>query len=99
MKKMIVGGVKYTEFDAADYLKTKEEIASFLETTLEESDDPQYIAKVLGVVARARGMTQIAKKTGLTRAALYNALSPKGNPEFSTILKVLSALGLKLKLA
>jgi len=90
----------YTVFDAADYLKTEESISGFLEAALEEGgNDPEYIAHTLGIAARARGMTKVAKKAGLSRATLYNALSKKGNPEFSTILKVIGALGLKLKLA
>jgi probable addiction module antidote protein len=88
----------YTVFDAVDYLKSEEEIGYFLEAAFEEGgDDPEYISHALGIAARARGMTKIAKKTGLTRAALYKALSAQGNPEFATIMKVINALGLKLK--
>ncbi len=88
----------YTVFDAADYLKSEQEISSFLEAALDDADgDPELIAHFLGIAARARGMTKIAKKTGLTRAALYKALSAQGNPEFATIMKVINALGLKLK--
>ncbi|MEI6730605.1 MAG: addiction module antidote protein [Pseudomonadota bacterium] len=88
----------YTVFDAADYIKNEDEISGFLKAALEEGeDDPAYIAEILGAVARARGMTKVAKKAGLSRSALYNALSKNGNPEFATILKVISALGLKLK--
>lgn len=90
----------YTVFDATEHLKTEEEIGYFLEAAFEiGGDDPEYIAHVLGIVARARGMTKVAKKAGLSRATLYNALSDKGNPEFATILKVINALGLRLKLA
>lgn len=102
MKKIDLNNLPkgYKVFDVADYLKTERDIAGFLEACFEEGgDDPAYIAKALGAVARARGITKISKKTGLTRATLYNALSKTGNPEFATILKVINALGLKLKLA
>lgn len=94
MKKMT-----YTVFDAADYLKTEKDIAGFLEAAFEEAgDDPVYIAHVLGIVSRARGMGKVAKKTGLTRQSLYKALSADGNPTIGTVIKVMSALGLKLKI-
>lgn len=82
-------------WDAAEYLETEEDMAAYLEAALEEND-PTLIAAALGDITRAKGMTQIAKKTGLGRESLYKALSPDGNPEFSTVLKVVSALGLKL---
>jgi len=83
-------------WDAADHLDTKEDMAAYLEAALEEGD-PQLIAAVLGDIARARGMTQIARETGLGRESLYKALSTEGNPEFATVLKVIKALGLRLK--
>lgn len=86
---------KTSVWDAAEHLKTKADIVAYLEAALEEND-PGLIAAALGDIARARGMTEIAKKTGLGRESLYKALSPKGNPEFSTILKVVTALGLQL---
>lgn len=82
-------------WDAAEHLKTKADIAAYLEAALEEND-PALIAVALGDIARAKGMTQIANETGLGRESLYKALSPEGNPEFSTILKVVNAMGLKL---
>ena len=82
-------------WDAAEYLETEEDMIAYLEAALEEND-PALIAAALGDITRAKGMTQIAKKTGLGRESLYKALSPGGNPEFSTVLKVVSALGLKL---
>ena len=86
----------YTKFDAADLLNTEEDIAAFLAICAEDND-PELMAHALGAAARARGMTGVAKKTGLTRAALYQALSKDGNPTLSTLMKVLSALGLQLK--
>ena len=82
-------------WDAAEYLETEEDMAAYLEAALDEND-PTLVAAALGDITRAKGMTQIAKKTGLGRESLYKALSPDGNPEFSTVLKVVSALGLKL---
>jgi len=82
-------------WDAAEYLETEEDMAAYLEAALEEND-PTLVAAALGDITRAKGMTQIAKKAGLGRESLYKALSPDGNPEFSTVLKVVSALGLKL---
>lgn len=87
--------IKTTPFDAADYLTTVEACAVFLTEAL-KSDDVAYIADALGVVARARGMAQIARKTGLSREGLYKTLSEKGNPEFATVLKILEAVGLML---
>jgi probable addiction module antidote protein len=72
-------------------------MAAYLDACLEEAgDDPAFIAHALGVIARARGMSQLARDTGLARENLYKALSSDGNPEFGTILKVIKALGLKL---
>ncbi|MDD5344510.1 MAG: putative addiction module antidote protein [Smithella sp.] len=82
-------------WDAAEYLETEEDMVAYLEAAL-EVNDPTLVAAALGDITRAKGMTQIAKKTGLGRESLYKALSPDGNPEFSMVLKVVSALGLKL---
>lgn len=88
---------KFTRHDTAEFLKTDEDMAAYLDACLEEAgDDPAFIAHALGVIARARGMTQLARDTGLARENLYKALSINGNPEFGTILKVVKALGLKL---
>ncbi|MCC6917092.1 addiction module antidote protein [Nitrosomonas sp.] len=89
--------VKRRRWDSAEHLKTEEDITLYLDACLEEAgDDAVYIAKALGNIARARGMTQLARDTGLGRESLYKALSGEGNPEFSTIMKVVKALGLKL---
>lgn len=88
--------VKTKPYDAADFLAEKETIAAYLTEAL-DSGDPRYIAKALGAVARARGgMAQLARETGLTREALYRALSETGNPELGTALKVIRALGIRL---
>ena len=86
-----------TPYDTAEYLKTDEDMAQYLEACFEEAgDDAAFIAKALGNIARARGMTQLARDTGLAREGLYKALSENGNPEFATVMKVIKALGLKL---
>ena len=90
MKKEIT-----SSWDVAEHLETEEDMAAYLEAALEEND-PSLIAAALGDIARAKGMSQIAKQTKLGRESLYKALSPDGNPEFSTILKVINALGLHL---
>ena len=88
---------KFSRWDSADYLKTEADIAQYFEICMEEAgDDAAFIAKALGTIARARGMSQLAKDTGLGRESLYKALSGEGNPSFATILKVTRALGLKL---
>jgi len=84
-------------WDAADYLETEEDMALYLDACLDEDPgDGSLIRTALGDIARARGMTQLAHDTGLTREGLYKALSSEGNPAFSTIFKVIRALGVKL---
>lgn len=90
--------LKTIPWDSAQYLRTKEDIADYLEAVL-EIGDPVLLNHSLGIIARSKGMTQIAKTTGLGRESLYKALSKEGNPEFITVLKVIHALGLKLKVA
>ena len=86
-----------THFDTVDYLKTPEEMAAYLDACFEEDPgDGSLIRAALNDIARAQGMTQIARETGLGRESLYKALGSKGNPEFTTIIKVMKALGLKL---
>lgn len=84
-----------TRWDPVDHFETEEDMVAYLEAALEEAD-PALIAAALGDIARAKGMTQVARDAGLGRESLYKALSPAGNPEFATILKVVSALGLQL---
>lgn len=82
-------------WDPAEHLQSEEDLAAYLEAALEEGD-PSLIAAALGDIARAKGMSQLARETGLGRESLYKALSPSGNPEFATVLKVVGALGLRL---
>lgn len=83
------------EFDAADYLDSEEAITGYLNAILEENDDG-LLASALGDIARARGMTQIAKEAGIGRESLYKALRDGASPRFDTINRVLNALGIKL---
>jgi probable addiction module antidote protein len=87
----------YTRWDPAENLKSEADVRAYLIASFEEApEDATYIAAALGDVARARGMTELAKRTGLTRMGLYKALSKDGNPSLDTVLKVLHALGLRL---
>jgi probable addiction module antidote protein len=84
------------EFDAAEFLNSDEDFQHFMAAAF-ESDDPAHIARCLGIVARAQNMSKLARDIGMSRPALYKALSGEGNPEFATIMKVTKALGLELK--
>jgi probable addiction module antidote protein len=89
--------IKTTRYDVAEHLRTPEEMAAYLEVCFEEANgDAAFIAKALGDIARAKGMTQVARDAGLSRESLYKALSGERSPGFDTILKVMDALGLKL---
>jgi probable addiction module antidote protein len=90
--------LKTRPFDAARYLDSEEGVREYLIAACEDGD-PDEIAHALGVIARARGMSDLSKKTGLTRQALYKALSGEGNPAFATVIKVAGALGLRLSIA
>lgn len=87
---------KLTAFDASEYLDSDEVIFEYLTAAL-ESDDPDLLLAALGDIAKARGMSQIAKETGLGRESLYKALAPGAKPRFDTVLKVMHALGVKLQ--
>jgi probable addiction module antidote protein len=88
---------KTTRYDVAEHLRTPEEMAAYLEACFEEAgNDASFIAKALGDIARAKGMSQVARDAGLSRESLYKALSGERSPGFDTILKVVDALGLKL---
>ncbi len=89
---------KTKPFDPAEYLDDVESVAAYMTEAL-ESGDPAFIADALGVVARARGMTDVAREAGVSRESLYRALRADGNPEFATVLRVVQALGLKLSAA
>jgi probable addiction module antidote protein len=87
-----------TRYDLAEHLRTPEEMAAYLEACLEEAKgDATFIAKALGDIARARGMAQVARDAGLSRESLYKALSGERSPDFDTVLRVIAALGLRLR--
>ena len=88
---------KVTPYDVAEHLRTPEEMAAYLDAWFEEApEDATGIARALGDIARAKGMSQVAKDAGLSRESLYRALSAEGNPSFATVLKVAKALGVRL---
>jgi probable addiction module antidote protein len=88
---------KFTRWDAVDYLENEEDMALYLDACLDEDPgDGSLVRAALNDIARARGMTQLARDTGLTREGLYRALSASGNPEFSTVLRVIKALKIRL---
>jgi probable addiction module antidote protein len=93
----IMTKTKTSKYDVAEHLRTPEEMAAYLEASMEEANgDAAFIAKALGDIARAKGMSQVARDAGLSRESLYKALSGERTPSFDTILKVIGALGLKL---
>lgn len=87
---------KTTTWDPSEHLESKEDMVAYLEAALEDGD-PSVVSAALGDIARSQGMAQIAQDTGLGRESLYKSLSGEGNPEFATVLKVINALGLRLR--
>jgi probable addiction module antidote protein len=99
MAKMTVESKYYSiPYNAADYLKTPEQVKSFLEAALEEND-PDFFIEALGIAARSTGMQHIATQTGLGRESLYKSFSSGKNPRFGTVFKVIQAMGLKMQIA
>lgn len=92
-----MGKTHTTRFDVAEHLRTPKEMAAYLEACIEEArGDAAFIARALGNIARAKGMSQVARDSGLSRESLYKALSGERTPSFETVLKVIDALGLTL---
>jgi probable addiction module antidote protein len=91
----MMSGLATTPWRTEDHLETADDVASYLNAVFEDGD-PELITHALGAVARSRGMSEIARKTGLGRQSLYKALSREGHPEFATVLQVVRALGLRL---
>lgn len=85
-------------YDVTEYLETEADMAAYLNAALEDGD-PTLLSAALGDIARAKGMTQLAHETGISRDGLYKALSPAGNPSFATVQKVVNALGMKVEIA
>jgi probable addiction module antidote protein len=90
-----MSAAKTKPFDPAEYLDTPESIAAYMTEAL-ETGDPSFVADALGVIARARGMSEVAREAGVSRESLYRALSADGNPAFGTVMRVAQALGLRL---
>lgn len=87
----------FTPYESADYLTSIEDAAAYLEAAVEEGgDDPAFIAQALGNIARSGNISELARRTGMSREGLYKALSTDGNPSFATIMKVSKALGLRI---
>lgn len=90
--------IKLKKWNSAEHLKSEKDIQAYLDAVLEEGgDDPAYIVHALGVIARAKNMSQLARDTGLSREGLYKALSEEGNPTFATVTKIARALGLQIR--
>jgi probable addiction module antidote protein len=88
----------FTPYDSADYLANAEDVAAYLEAVIEEAgDDPTFIAQALGTIARSGNLSELARSVGMSREGLYKALSSEGNPSFATIMKVATALGLRIQ--
>ncbi len=95
--KTMPTGTKTSAYNVAEHLRTPEEMAAYLDAWLDEApEDSSGIARALGDIARAKGMSQVAQDAGLSRESLYRALSERGNPSFATVLKVAKALGVRL---
>ena len=97
METAIKRKITFSKWDPAEIIETKEDVMAYLQVAIEEND-PDYLLKVFGHIARSNGMTQIAKELGITRKGLYKALSPDGNPSFKTVFKLIEILGLQVRL-
>lgn len=92
--------IKLTKLDPANYLRTEKDMALYLDACIQEGgDDPAFITAALGDIARARGMSDLAGKTKMTRAGLYKALGKNGNPSFGAVLKIIRAMGLEFRVS
>jgi len=89
--------ITFSKYDPAEYINTKDAVIAFLERAIEEND-PDFLLRTIGHIARSKGMTQIAKELNVDRVGLYKSLAPDGNPSFKTVFKLLDLLGLRLKL-
>jgi len=89
--------ITFSDWDPAEVIETKKDVIAFLEVALEEND-PDFLLRTIGYIARSKGMTQIARELGVTRKGLYKALALDGNPSFKTVYKLLDILGLRMKL-
>jgi probable addiction module antidote protein len=92
-----MGKIKTSKWDPSEYIETKEDVIAYLEVALEEND-PAFLLKTIGYIARSKGMAQLARELNLNREGLYESLSPTGNPSFITVMKVLDNLGFQLNI-
>ncbi|MDR3020408.1 MAG: putative addiction module antidote protein [Treponema sp.] len=97
MKTKVKEKITFAKYDPAEYINNKETVIAFLEGALEEND-PDFLLKTLGHIARSKGMTQLARELNLDRVGLYKSLAPDGNPSFKTVYNLLDHLGLRIKL-
>jgi len=89
--------VTFEKYDPAEYINSKEDVIALLEVALEEND-PDFLLRAIGYIARSKGMTQLARELNITRKGLYKSLAPDGNPSFKTVFKLLDILGMRIKL-
>jgi probable addiction module antidote protein len=97
MKTVAIDKVTFAKWDPAEYINDKDAVIAFLEGALEEND-PDFLLRTIGHIARSKGMTQIANELNLDRVGLYKSFAPDGNPSFKTVLKLLDLLGLRIRL-
>ena len=97
MKTTVKKKVTFAKYDPAEVIETKEDVIAFLEEAIEEND-PEFLLRTIGHIARSKGMTQLAKELNIDRVGLYKSLAPNGNPSFKTMFKLFDLLGLRLKL-
>ena len=96
MKTATKEKITFAKYDPAEYINSKEDVIAFLEGALEEND-PDFLLRTIGYIARSKGMSKIAKELNIDRTGLYKALAPDGNPSFKTVFKLLDLLGLRIK--
>ena len=96
MKTTVKEKITFAKYDPAEYINSKEDVIAFLEGALEEND-PDFLLRTIGHIARSKGMAHLAKELNIDRAGLYKALAPEGNPSFKTVFKLLDILGLRIK--
>ena len=97
MKTAAKEKVTFEKYDPAEYINSKEDVIALLEVALEEND-PDFLLRAIGYIARSKGMTQLARELNITRKGLYKSLAPDGNPSFKTVFKLLDILGMRIKL-
>ena len=97
MKTAVKKKVTFAKYDPAEVIETKEDVIAFLEEAVEEND-PDFLLRTIGHIARSKGMTKLAKELNIDRVGLYKSLAPNGNPSFKTVFKLFDLLGLRIRL-